>query len=174
MKRGTSILNALVVAATLVLATCPTWAADDTTGRVTIESTSVAAGLGVSWGEGVLEYRGQRYPFTVTGFSIGDVGAAKVQAKGEVVNLRSVEEFEGVFMAAVAGGSLGGGASAAALHNQHGASMVWTSANKGLIFSLGHAGMTVKFTEEGQYQASRNGRKAAAQPQPAATPRMSQ
>jgi hypothetical protein len=51
----------------------------------------------------------------VTAFSIVDVGVAKVFANGDVFNLKNVEDFEGMFMAAVAGATLGGGAGAAAM-----------------------------------------------------------
>jgi len=165
--------HALIVVVALVFAIPPAWAADDTTAKVSIEVMSVGAGLGMTWGEGVLDYRGERYPFTVTGFSIGDVGVAKVLAKGEVYNLKSVDDFSGVFAAAVAGGTLGGGGGAAAMKNQNGASMVWTSMNQGLNFSLAQAGMTVKLTDEGQRQAAKNGRRVSAEPQPAAAPRTS-
>lgn len=173
MNRNSSLVRTLMVVMVLMLAAAPAWAAEDTKGKVTIEAMSIGAGLGVTWGDGVLEFRGEKYPFTVTGFSIGDVGVSKVLAKGEVYNLKSVDDFTGVFAAAVAGGTLGGGGGAAAMKNQNGASMVWTSTNQGVSFSLAQAGMTVKLTEEGQQQAARNGRRAAAERQPAAAPRTS-
>jgi hypothetical protein len=46
----------------------------DTKGKVTLESKSVALGVGVSWGDGVLEYRGKKYPFTIDGLSVLDLG----------------------------------------------------------------------------------------------------
>jgi hypothetical protein len=174
MKRNSSVVRTFVVAMVLVLGAVPAWAAEETAGKVSIEAMSVGAGLGVTWGEGVLEYRGERYPFTVTGFSIGDVGVSKVIAKGEVYNLKSVDDFTGVFAAAVAGGTLGGGGGAAAMKNQNGASMVWTSANQGLSFSLAQAGLSVKLTEEGKQLAAKNGRRASADGQPAASSRASQ
>ena len=173
MEGRRSLVCALMVVVALVLTVPAARAAEDTMGKVSIEVMSVGAGLGVTWGEGVLEYRGDKYPFTVTGFSMGDVGIAKVIAKGEVYNLKTVDDFTGVFAAALAGGSLGGGGGAAAMKNQRGASMVWTSTNQGINFSLAQAGMTVKLTEEGQLQAAKNGRRASADGQPAAAPRTS-
>jgi hypothetical protein len=165
----------LIAVAVVVLAAAPAWAAEETTGKVTIETMSVAAGLGVAWGDGVLEYRGEKYPFTVTGFNIGDVGVAKVTAKGMVFNLKSVEDFPGMFAAAVAGGTLGGGAGAEAMHNQHNVSMVWTGTNQGLNFTLAHSGVNVQLTQEAKQQAARVRRNASAQRQePAAVPRPSQ
>jgi hypothetical protein len=153
----------LVVVAALTLATGSAWAGAATTGKVTLETMSVAAGLGGTWGQGVLEYQGQRYPFTVGGFSIVDVGVAKVVWNGDVYNLKSVEEFEGMFIAGVAGGTLGGGVGGGAMVNQNEVSMVWTSTSVGLNFSLAQAGLSFKFTPEA--------RQAMRSRQPSASPR---
>jgi len=172
MRRGTLILYALIVTATLLVGVSGTWAAENDTGKVTIEATSVAVGLGVAWGEGVLEYRGQRYPFTVNGFSIADVGMAKVFAKGEVHDLKNVEDFEGMFMAAVASATVGGGGGAAAMQNQRDVKMVWTATTQGLNFSLAQAGFKVTLADTEQYRAAKAQRRVPAQP--AAAPRPSQ
>jgi hypothetical protein len=171
MNRNSSLVRTLMAVVVLVLGAVPAWAAEDTTGKVSIEIMSIGGGLGVSWGEGVLEYRGEKYPFTVNGFSIGDVGVSKVLAKGQVYNLKQVDDFAGVFMAAVAGFTLGGGPGAAAMHNQNGASMVWTATNKGLGLSLARAGISVRFADESQQP--RNGRRAAAERQRDEAPRRS-
>jgi hypothetical protein len=174
MERGRSIVLAL--AAAILLAAAPTWAADDTTGKVSIETTSVAAGIGVAWGDGVLEYRGQRYPFTVTGFALGDVGVSKMVAKGEVYNLNDVADFDGTFMAAIASATLGAGAGAAAMQNQRDVKMVWTATNQGLSFSLAQAGINVKLADSERYQAAKaakNGRHVEAEGAAAASPRPS-
>jgi len=44
-------------------------AQSDTNGTFTVETKSIAVGVGVSWGDSVLEYRGQKYPFTVHGLA---------------------------------------------------------------------------------------------------------
>jgi hypothetical protein len=54
----------------MITATAP--AQSDTTGKVTIESTSVALGVGVAWGDGTLLYRGKEYKFSLDGLSVGD------------------------------------------------------------------------------------------------------
>ena len=167
MERSRPMICTLVGIAAVVLAVGAALAAEDTTGKISIVSTSVGAGLGFAWGDGVLEYRGHRYPFKVNGFSIVDVGVAKVFAKGEVFNLKSVEDFEGMFMAAIASGTFAGGAGAAAMQNQNDVKMIWTTTNQGLSFSLAQAGINVKFTEEAR-QAARN-RPMPADVEPAAT-----
>ena len=63
MKNGRSFVQTLVAVAVgaLILAAGPAWAAQEIRGKVSIESWSVAAGLGFPWGNGVLEYRGGKY-----------------------------------------------------------------------------------------------------------------
>src|SRR4051812_30453836 len=57
-------------------------------GTVKISSGSVAAGIGFSWGGGVLTYQGKDYPFDVSGLSVADVGISKAEASGSVSHLK--------------------------------------------------------------------------------------
>ena len=118
-----------------------------TTGKVMIESKSVAVGVGVSWGDGTLEFRGKKYPFTVQGLSVVDLGVSKVSARGDVTNLKKVEDFPGTFTAAGAGGTVGGGMAVAALKNQNGVEMKLTATTQGVKFALAGGGVTVKMKE---------------------------
>jgi len=119
-------------------------AQEATTGKVTLESKSVAIGVGVSWGDGVLEYRGKKYPFSVDGLSVVDLGVSKVSAQGDVKNLKKVEDFPGTFVAAGAGATVGGGAGVAAMKNQNGVEMNLKATTQGVKFALAGAGVTVK------------------------------
>jgi len=114
---------------------------------VTLESKSVAVGVGVSWGDGVLEYKGKKYPFTVEGLSVVDLGVAKVSARGDVKNLKKVEDFAGTYTAAGAGAAVGGGAGAAALKNQNGVDMNLVATQQGVKLTLAAAGVTVKLKQ---------------------------
>ena len=153
MDRKRRVVQGLIAAAALVLTVGPA-RAEDTTGKVTIETMSAGAGLGVTWGDGVLEYRGEKYPFTVRGFDIGDVGVAKVIANGMVFNLKNVEDFSGMFAAAVAGATFGAGAESGAMYNNS-VTMVWTGTNQGLNFTLAHSGVNVQLTQEAKLQAAK-------------------
>jgi hypothetical protein len=148
------IVQGLIAVAVLVL-TAGLARAEDTTGKVTIETMSAGAGLGVTWGDGVLEYRGEKYPFTVRGFDVGDVGVAKAIANGIVFNLKSVEDFSGMFAAVAASGTFGGGAGSGAMYNNNKVSMVWTGTNQGLNLSLAHSGINVQLTQEAKLQAAK-------------------
>ncbi len=71
MNRMRLVVEGLIVVAALVLSSGLAWAAEDTTGKVTIETMAAGVGLGVTWGDGVLEYHGEKYPFTVAGGTFG-------------------------------------------------------------------------------------------------------
>ena len=154
MDNKKRIVQGLIAVAMLVL-TAGLARAEDTTGKVTIETMSAGAGLGVTWGDGVLEYRGEKYTFTVRGFDVGDVGVAKAIANGIVFNLKSVEDFSGMFAAVAASGTFGGGAGSGAMYNNNKVSMVWTGTNQGLNLSLAHSGINVQLTQEAKLQAAK-------------------
>ena len=131
----------------LVVGMAAVSAQNATTGKVTIESKSVAVGVGVSWGDGTLEFRGKKYPFTVQGLSVVDLGVSKVSAQGDVTNLKKVEDFAGTYTAAGAGGTVGGGMAVAALKNQNGVEMKLTATTQGVKFALAGAGVTIKLKQ---------------------------
>jgi len=145
MHRATAIVAVVgLVLVSLVAGTSAISAQEATTGKVTLESKSVAIGVGVSWGDGLLEYKGKKYPFTVEGLSVVDLGVSKVSARGDVKNLKKLEDFAGNYTAAVAGGAVGGGAGVAALKNQNGVEMALTATGQGVKLSLAGAGVTIK------------------------------
>jgi hypothetical protein len=130
--------------ACLVAARDTAFSQGDTNGTVTVESKSIAVGVGVSWGDGVLEYRGQKYPFTVEGLSVLDLGVAKVSAHGKVANLKKLEDFNGTYAVAGTGAAVGAGAGAAALKNQNGVEMGLTATGQGVKLSIAQGGVTFK------------------------------
>lgn len=120
-------------------------AADDTpSGTVTIESKSIALGIGVSWGDGKLNYEGKSHDFSVKGLSVIDVGVSKVSARGKVFNLKKLEDFSGTYAAAQAGAAVGGGMSVVVLRNQYGVVLELTSTQTGIKFTLAGEGIEVK------------------------------
>src|SRR5512144_1586164 len=82
-------------------------AQDAPSGKVSIESKSIAVGIGVSWGDGKLTYQGKEYSFSINGLSVADVGISKVSATGEVFNLKKVSDFSGNYVSAQAGAAIG-------------------------------------------------------------------
>ena len=59
-----TVIGFLFVASVLLLSNVSSAPAQAPDGTVKITARSVAPGVGLSWGEGVLTYNGQDYPFT--------------------------------------------------------------------------------------------------------------
>ena len=149
------VVQGLIAVAALVLTVGLAWAEDTTTGKVTIQTMSAGIGLGITWGDGVFEYHGEKYPFSVTSFDVGDIGVARVMANGVVFNLKRVEDFSGMFAAVVASGTLGGRAGSGAMYNNNKVSVVWAGTNQGLNISLAHSGVNVELTREAKLKAAK-------------------
>jgi len=109
----------------------------------TIELTQghVAVGIGWSWGEGVLTYKGQKYPVKVEGLSVIDVGITRAEAAGKVYDLKKLEDFDGIYTAATAEGTLGGGAGATTMKNQKGVVINLVTKTQGLNLKLAPSGV---------------------------------
>jgi len=143
MNRRTTL--GLLAAAGLGLAFATAALADDVqSGTVKIESTSVALGVGVTWGDGELTYDGQVYHFSVSGLSVVDLGIASVSAAGEVYNLNRLEDFAGTYVAGEAGAALGGGASITRMKNQNGVVIQLDSTQSGAKLTLAAEGVKVE------------------------------
>ena len=133
---------ALVVVA-LVVALSNSALAEDKkpSGRLKLSEGSVAVGLGWSWGHGTLTYGGKDYKVKVEGLSVGEVGMTDVKAKGDVYDLKSIDDFTGVFAAAGAGFTAGQGKGATALTNAKGVTVVLTSVTKGASLKIAAEGL---------------------------------
>ena len=66
------------------------------TGQVAVVFTKGGFIVGVGGGEGVLVLRGKRYPFTVSGMSVGfTIGASTTKFVGRALNLKGPASIEG-------------------------------------------------------------------------------
>jgi hypothetical protein len=129
----------MVAATTAVAAEKATPAA-----KVSIESTSIAAGIGVSWGDGKLSFKGKDYTFSVEGLSLVDWGISKVNATGDVYNLTDASKFPGTYVAAEAGLTLAGGMGGMVLRNSNGVVIHLRSVSQGAQLQLGTSGLIIK------------------------------
>ena len=82
-----------------------------------ISAKAIGVGAGYSWGAGKLTYQGKEYDVDVAGLNVGTVGVTSIDAVGEVYYLKKVEDLNGNYTAATAGGTIGGGAGRA-LHEE--------------------------------------------------------
>ena len=116
-------------------------------GKVSIESRSIAAGIGVTWGDGKLNFQGKEYPFSIDGLTLVDFGIAKATATGDVYDLTDLSKFEGNYVAAEAGFALAGGMGGMVLRNQNGVVMHVHSTTRGASLQLGSSGLSIKLKQ---------------------------
>ncbi len=116
-------------------------------GKITIDEKQINIGIGASWGQGVLTYKGVDYKFKVKGFKAGAVGIAKVSAVGHVYNMDDLSKFNGTYTAASAAIALGGGVGGQTLGNQNDVYMRLGSTQKGVNINIGLDGITVELQE---------------------------
>jgi hypothetical protein len=144
--KGKSILVAALLSILLVMSTA--WASDvPPSGTITIDTKSVAIGIGFQWGGGVLTYAGENHPFKINGFSVVDVGASEISANGSVYHLESLDQFPGTYKSVEAGIAIGGGASATAMKNQNGVVIKLVSTQAGIKVKLAPEGVKIQFKE---------------------------
>jgi ABC-type amino acid transport substrate-binding protein len=110
-----------------------------------LTSTSLAVGIGISWGEGTLSFEGTSHPFSVRGISLLDVGASVTEGLGEIYNLENLADFEGNYVAVEAAGAVGIGNSATVMRNEHGVEISLRSELQGVELALATQGFRIRF-----------------------------
>lgn len=114
-------------------------------GVATFRTDTVALGVGYSWGRGRLTYGGRGHNFTITGLSLVGVGAERLEGVAEVRNLKSLEDFAGVYVVAGASGSfvvLSG--ATAVLRNAKGVEIRVKAQGQGMSIAIAAGGAVVK------------------------------
>lgn len=108
---------------------------------VEFDSGSVAAGIGISPGSGTLICHDQRYPLTISGFWVGNVGITQYSAAASVTGLKAPQDIDGVFTAVSAGTTLGIGRTMSAMRNQNGVVIQMTATTGGAALKLAAEGV---------------------------------
>jgi hypothetical protein len=139
---GTISMLATIAALGFVLSAAN--AEDKPDGKLELSGGSVAIGIGYSWAGGTLTYKGMKYDVEVSGLSVGDVGATKIEASGNVYHLKKLADFDGNYASAKAGVTVAGGGSASAMKNQNGVVINLVSTTQGLKFTLAAEGVSMK------------------------------
>ena len=116
------------------------------TGTVEIEQVQVAFIGSGNLGGGTLQFQGKSYRFTVGGLGIGGFGVSKMQASGDVYNMKELRQFPGAYgqarygfaAADKSGGELW-------LENTHGVVLSLKAKRTGLALSLGADAVIIDF-----------------------------
>ena len=145
-----TVIGSLLVASLLLLSNVSSAPAQVPDGTIKITARSVAPGVGLSWGEGVLTYKDQDYPFTFEAkglFRDVDEKITAAELSGEVFNLKSLAVFSGTYHKDEADISNPAGGSHAIMKNLNGVVVNLVSTVEGRKFILGRDGLTIKLKE---------------------------
>jgi hypothetical protein len=115
-------------------------------GTVYIEQVQIAFIGSGGAGEGTLHFQGRSHRFSIGGLGVGGFGVSRMQASGDVYNLRELSQFPGAYGAArygAAAGDKGGGQ--LWLENPHGVVMSLKAHREGLAVSLGADAIIIEF-----------------------------
>lgn len=114
-------------------------------GTVAIEQIQVAFIGSGGAGEGTLHFHGRSYRFSAGGLGVGGFGISKMEATGDVYNLRELSQFPGAYGAARYGAAFGDkGGGELWLENPHGVIMSLKARREGLAVSLGADAMVIE------------------------------
>lgn len=132
----------VVLAGSATLAAAAPRAQPSATAR--LSGDSVALGVGYGWGRGVLSFQGRNTPFTLTGVTLIEAGADRVEGEAEIYNLKRVEDFPGLYAVAGRSGAfvtMGGGT--AVLRNAKGVEIRLHTQSQGLKIALAAGGVSI-------------------------------
>lgn len=111
---------------------------------------TAAAGIGVNWGHGILNFQGKQYPFRLRGMDVGNIGGAKISALGNVYNLKNVADFAGTYGSASAGAALANGGDGTAMKNDRDVVIRMRSATEGVQLKFAVEGATIELEKSAQ------------------------
>jgi hypothetical protein len=87
---------------------------------LTLDAKAAAAGVGYTWGDGTLIYKGEKHRFGVKGITVADVGFSEIVGHGRVYHLNKLSDFSGTYAAATGEATVGTGLGGQILQNDKG------------------------------------------------------
>ena len=114
------------------------------TGNVRVVFTKGGFIVGVGGGSGILHFCGHRYPFRVSGMSVGfTIGASTTEFTGHALNMRSPSDIQGTYSVIGAGGALAAGAGGVQLRNEKGVILQLAGGKVGVEVSAAVGGVSI-------------------------------
>ena len=130
-----------------LLSTIGSVPAQEPDATVRITRRSFAEGIGLTWGEGMLTYKGMAYPFEfITRGRLREIDTriAAEELSGRVFNLKALENFNGNYAVVEGTEATGAGATRATLKNEKSVVVSLVSTVEGRKFNLGREGMSIE------------------------------
>jgi hypothetical protein len=141
-------LNFTMIAgcACLLLSSCTSIEkpADQASATLVIEGSQAAYYASAADGEGILTYRGQEHPFTISALGGGGSGAMSISAIGQVYNLTSLDEFPGKYTSHRKGITVGKGEFTALLESDMGVKIYLEGETIGMGSSMGMSSVEIE------------------------------
>ncbi len=118
--------------------------ADEPSATVSMEVVSTSVGIGPTWGQGVLTYKGKTHLFKVKGFEVAAVGREKLSVDGTVYHLNKLSDLTGKYHHAEASGlTFIGEPIEMAVQNDKGVVINVKGKQKGIALDLTKGGLTI-------------------------------
>ncbi|RXG91958.1 hypothetical protein [Bradyrhizobium zhanjiangense] len=141
-RRAFRLIALLLLAVGLTMPATPSFA--QAAGHVRVKIVKAGLLVGGGAGNGVLTYRGQTYPFKISGLSFGiTVGATVGRLDGWASGIREVSDFAGTYSSVGGGFALVGGVSGVHLRNEKGVTMVLQGPKAGLELAANISQITI-------------------------------
>ena len=132
----------------LLLSSASALAANDLvqSGTLTIEQVQIAFIGSGNLGGGTLVFGGQKYSFSIGGLGVGGIGVSKMEAHGNVYNLKNINDFAGGYVQARYGLAVGSMSTGQLwLQNAKGVVLELKAKRTGLALSLGGDAVYINF-----------------------------
>ena len=143
MKMQTLVSSFLTV---LILVLGSNAVADEKpSGTVTITEKQIGFLLSGDWGHGTLTFNGEPHMFHMGGGKLGGIGVSSMHVDGAVYNLKSLDDFEGVYFKADAALTVAKGKGGSWLKNSNGVVMHLGADSEGLMLGIGAGGLKISF-----------------------------
>ncbi len=115
-------------------------------GTLTIEQVQIAFIGSGNLGGGTLIVNGQKYSFSIGGLGVGGFGVSRMEAYGNVYNLRNLADFAGAYVQARYGMAVGSMSTGKLwLQNARGVVLELNAKRSGLALSLGGDAVYINF-----------------------------
>ncbi|MGA8572547.1 MAG: hypothetical protein ACLP7A_10070 [Desulfobaccales bacterium] len=112
-------------------------------GEVTISTKRLSLGIGYTWGQGTLKYKGKDYKFKVKGLNMIGLGYTTMTAKGGVYNMKSLSEFPGTYYGVEGGATLIKESAGLVIKNSKGVMLNLKAEHEGVSLKLGDQGLSI-------------------------------
>ena len=141
----------LIAGSVVLLSNVWSLPAQEPDATVKITRRSVSEGIGLSWGEGVLSYKGKDYPFSFDArgrLREVDTQMTARELSGQVFNLKNLEDFNGNYKSVEGENTASDGGSRATLKNPKGVVVDIMSTVAGRKFTLAREGMDIEMKKQ--------------------------